>query len=105
MPGAIMPRSLRPSARAAFTVTPRSAAEIGELVGMELDGKAELARRLEDLRRLGDREGDFFAEGIDGVGEIVASDGGQHLVADELDIAGARILVFGRNGMRAEEAR
>ncbi len=52
----------------------RRAAEVGKLVGVELDRQAERTRRREhalDLRR---REGDALAEAVDGVGKPLGGD-------------------------------
>ena len=40
---------------------------VAELFGVQLDGQAERACRLEDAARLRRREGDAFAEGVDRV--------------------------------------
>jgi hypothetical protein len=80
-------------------------AEIGELVGVELEGKAERLRRREHPRGLLGREGDPLAEGVDRIGEAVARDRRQHLLADEVDIGILVAARFRRERMRAEEGR
>ena len=81
----------------------RRAAEVGELVGMQLDRQAERLRRVEDARDLLGREGDALAEAVDGVGQPFGGDGRQHLVDDQVDIGVLVALGFRRQRMRAEE--
>ncbi len=81
------------------------AAQIGKLLGVKLDGKPELLRCGKDLIHLGDRKGDAFAEAINRIGELCPGDGRQCLVADEIDIAGMIVTIFGGKGVGAEIAR
>ena len=81
------------------------AAEIGQLLGMELDGEPKRFRGLEDLLRLFDRKGDAFAEAVDRIGEACFMDGWQGLLRNKPHIAGAVVAVFRREGMGAEKGR
>ena len=68
---------------------------------MQLHGQAELAGGFEYLCRFFQRKGDVFAKDIHRIGQ--ADHCGQHFLADEAEIARAVFLIFGRQGMRAEE--
>ena len=67
------------------------AAEVGELLGMKLDGQAMRLGGAENLLGLGDREGDALAEGVDRIGKPGLGRGGQGLLADEADVVGAPV--------------
>src|SRR5689334_4676375 len=81
------------------------AAQIGKLLGMELDRKPEFPCRGKDLLRLGNRESDAFAKAIDRIGKLRLGDGWHGLAADEIDIGGMIVAIFGGKSMGAEIAR
>src|SRR5262245_229147 len=81
------------------------AAQIGELFGMELYRKAKLLCRGEDLLCLGDRESDAFTKGIDRIGKLCLGDSRQRPVADEIDIGGMIVAIFGWKSVSAKIAR
>ena len=83
----------------------RRAAQVRELIGVQLDRQAMASRGLEHARDLGGRERDLLAEGIDRVGEAPPRDLGQHLVADEVQIARPVVRGPGRQSVGAEEGR
>ena len=82
----------------------RRAAHVRQLLGMQLDGDAELLRRPEDLLGLGQREGDALAEHIHRIHQPFGGQRGQHVVADEVDVVLAAPCVFGRQGVRAQKS-
>ena len=69
---------------------------------MELDGQAQGLGHLEDPAGFVDREGDALAEGVDRIGELGPGHGGEDLIADEVEVAGAVVLELRRQGMGAE---
>ncbi len=81
----------------------RRAVQVGQLLGVQLDRQALRARRLEHAARLGGREADAFAEGVDRVGQALGGDGGDHLAADQVDVAVRVAGELGRQGVRAQE--
>ncbi len=83
----------------------RSPAEIGKLVGVELDREPALPRGVEHSRDLLRREGDTLAEGIDRVREPLLRDRGQHLLRHLRDVALLVAPRLRRQRVRAEEGR
>ena len=83
----------------------RGAAEIRKLVGMQLDRKAEALGRIEDARGLVPIEGDPFAERVDRIDQLLGCRGGQHLVADEIDVIVGAPFIFLRHSVSAQERR
>ena len=81
----------------------RRALLVGELLGMELDGEAELLGLDEDALDLRGREADVVAVRVDGVGESLGRSGGQDLLAYTFNIVVAAALELGRHGMGREE--
>ena len=81
----------------------RRAAEVGELVRVQLGRQAQRLRGLEHARGLRGREGDVLAEHVDRIGQVLARDRRQHLGADQLDVVVGAARVLRRQRMRAEE--
>ncbi len=79
----------------------RGAMEVGELLGMELDGQAMGDGGGEDAVGLFGREADALAERVDGIG--MADSGGDDRLADQVDIAIGIALIFGRDGVGGEQ--
>ena len=80
----------------------RRAAEVGQLVGMQLDRQPVPGRGGEDPRCLRRRKANPLAERIHRVGQPLGRDRRQHRLADQADILVA-VLHFRRHGVRAEE--
>ena len=79
------------------------AAEIGELLGMDLDRQPLRLRRREDPRGLLGREGDALAEDVDRIGQALRGDRVEHRPGDEIDIVARAALELRRHRMGAEE--
>ena len=79
------------------------AAEIRELVGMQLDRQAKRPGGLEHPRHLVGRERDALAERVDRVGEPAPGDLRQHLGAHQVEVARAVGRVFLGQSVRAEK--
>ncbi len=80
----------------------RCTAEIGKLVGVEFHRQTERLRTVEDAPDLLRREGDAFAEAVNGIhqtGGMRGLQSRQHDVVDEIAVAAA---IFGRRRMRPE---
>ena len=70
---------------------------------MQLDRQAEGAGGAEDAFGLLGREGDPFAEGVDGIRQAGRGDGGKHRAADLVDEGVAVAGRLGRQRMCAQE--
>jgi hypothetical protein len=88
----------------------RGAAEVVELVRVDLDRESQRHSLGQDLTRLLEGEGFVLAEDIHkghrsarGVGIPPLTEHRQHCLAHEVSVALRVILVFGRDGVRAEE--
>ena len=75
------------------------AAEIGKLVGVELDRQAARSGGSEDALGLFGGEADALAKGIHRVGQACVGDGGEHLVDNFPNIVVG--TAAGRKGVRA----
>jgi hypothetical protein len=71
------------------------AAEIGQLLGVDLDREAPWPWPQRRRARLLGREGDALAEHIDGIRQPLRRDGVEHRPGDEVDIAPERPLNSG----------
>lgn len=77
-------------------------AEVGELLGMELDRETQLLGAVEDAAHLFDRKRDALAEAVDGIDQTFGMrllEAGQHDIGDVIAIAA---LVFDWRRMGAE---
>ena len=81
----------------------RRAAEVRQLVGMQLDRQSKRLRRTEHSRRLLSREGDAFHEGVDRIGKPGLRHRRQHLVADKVDVPILVAVSFRRQCVRAKK--
>ena len=81
----------------------RRAAEIGELVGVQLDGKSARPRRIEDAGDLLRRKRDALAEPVDGVDQAFRGERRQHIAGNAGDVAVRVARGFRRQGVGAEE--
>src|SRR5689334_24893085 len=73
------------------------AARIRQLLGVELDRQPMRPRCREHEVRFLDREGNGLAERIDRIGEALEL---RHQAADQPDVTGTVLAMFGRDGMR-----
>ena len=80
----------------------RRAAEVGELVGVQLHGQAVAAGGVEHAADLLGRERDPLAEPVDRVGEVFARDQREHAGADHLDVGIRPPFILEGHGVRAE---
>jgi hypothetical protein len=81
------------------------AAARAELVGVDAQLHARLPRCGEDRGRIGRCEDTVFAENVAPLGQTGARNCGNHLVADERDVALAPCAIFGRDLVGAHEGR
>jgi hypothetical protein len=79
------------------------ATHVGKLLGMQLDGQAQRLGGLEHLLGFGQREADALAKHVHGIDQTLSGQGGQHLVAHQVDVSLAASGVFGGQGVCAQE--
>jgi hypothetical protein len=82
---------------------PVCAAEIGQLLGVQLDRQAERPGRSNTRAIWSGCEGDALAEAVDRIDQPFGMGGVERGQADLVDIGVGRPLVFRRHGMGAEE--
>ena len=83
----------------------RGAVQVRQLFRVQLHAQTVRARGFEYAARLRGREADAFAEGVHGIGQLLARHGGHHLVAHEVDVVIRAPGEFGRQRMGTEERR
>ena len=91
------------AAQCAVTGRQRCAAHVGQLLGMQFDGQAQRLGGLEHLLGFGQREADALAKHVHGIDQALSGQGGQHLVAHQVDVSLAASGVFGGQGVCTQE--
>ena len=80
-------------------------AQVGQLLGMNLDRQAEPGGGVEYAFGLRDREADVFAEDVDRIDQALCMQCRQHLLAYQRDVVVGAAVVFRRQRVRAEKSR